>query len=204
METKDRILQKAHELFNKYGIRRVTMDEIATQIGMSKKTIYQVFKDKDELVDAVAADHITNNKCRCDLDRTKADNAVHQIFLTIDMVQEMLSKMNATILYDLEKFHPGTFSKFLQFRDNFLYKVVEENLVWGIKDGLYREDINIDVMTKLRLSTMFIPFDQDIFPQSKYNLAQVERETIEHFLYGVATAKAHKLIGKYKQQRSKQ
>ncbi len=167
METKDRILQKAHDLFNKYGIRRVTMDEIATQVGMSKKTIYQVFKDKDELVDAVLADHITNNKCRCEVDRTKADNAVKQIFLTIDMLQEMLSKMNASILYDLEKFHPNTFVKFLQFRDNFLFKIVEENLKWGMEDGLYRDDINVDVMTKWRLNNMFIPFNPDVFHKSK-------------------------------------
>jgi len=80
MEPKERILQKTHELFNKFGIRRVTMDEIAAQVGMSKKTIYQVFVDKDELVDAVAADHISNNKCRCEADLKKADNAIHQIF----------------------------------------------------------------------------------------------------------------------------
>ncbi len=179
------------------------MDEIATQIGMSKKTIYQVFKDKDELVDAVAADHIAENKTRCDSDRSKADNAVHQIFLTLDMVQEMLSKMHPGILYDLQKFHPNSYKKFTEFRDNFLYKVVETNIIWGVEDGLYRDDMSIDVMTKLRLSTMFLPFNQDVFPINKYNLAEVERETLEHFIYGVATIKGHKLIDKFKQQRTK-
>ncbi len=203
MEAKERILQKAHELFNKFGIRRVTMDEIASQIGMSKKTIYHSFKDKDELVDAVAADHISNNKCRCEADLLESENAIHQIFLTLDMVQEMLAQMNPSILWDLEKFHPITYKKFAEFRDKYLYKVVKENIEWGLKDGLYRADMDVDVITKLRLVTMFIPFNQDIFPSQSYSLAMVESETLEHFLYGMATAKAHKIIARYKQQRSK-
>ncbi|TDH26184.1 TetR/AcrR family transcriptional regulator [Segetibacter sp. 3557_3] len=203
MDTRQRILEKALELFNKFGIRRVTMDEIASQVGMSKKTIYQVFVDKDELVDAVIGVHITDNKCRCELDRQKADNAIHQVFLAMDMTQEMFSKMHAGILYDLQKFHPNTFNRFAEFRDRYLYTIVDDNLKWGIEEGLYREDMNLDVIIKMRLTTMFLPFNQDIFPSHKYNLADVEKETFEHFMFGVATIKGHKLIDTYKQERLK-
>jgi hypothetical protein len=84
-----------------------------------------------------------------------------------------------------------------------MFKTVKENLEWGIKNGLYREDINVDVTTKIRLETMFLPFNHEVFPFGKYNLADVERQTMEHYLYGIATTKAHKLIDKYKQQRIK-
>ena len=203
MEPRERILQKAHELFNKYGIRSVTMDEIATQIGMSKKTIYQSFANKDELVDAIIEDHISKNKTRCEGDCGIADNAIHQIFLSMDMVQEMMGDVNPTIFNDLQKFHNNSFNKVNHFKDLYLYKIVYENIEWGIKDGLYRTDINIDVITKLRLASMFLPFNQDIFPLNKYNHVKVEIETIEHFLYGLATTKAHKLIAKYKIERTK-
>jgi TetR/AcrR family transcriptional regulator, cholesterol catabolism regulator len=203
MEARERILVKAHELFNRLGIRRVTMDEIALKTGMSKKTIYQSFANKDELVDAVLEDHLSKNCSQCEGNKTKADNAVHEIFLNIDMVQELMAEMNPTIFYDLEKFHPASFMKLYKHKNNYLFKMVKENLEWGIKDGLFREDINVDVITKVRLETMFLPFNQEVFPYGKYNLADVEKQTLEHYLYGIATIKAHKLIDKYKQQRLK-
>lgn len=203
MEARERILIKAHELFNRFGIRRVTMDEIAVKTGMSKKTIYQSFENKDELVDAVLEEHVTKNLLLCGTNKSKAENAVHEIILNIDTVQELMGEMNPAIFYDLEKYHHTAFLKLYQHKNNFMFKTVKENLEWGIRDGLYREDLNIDVMTKLRLETMFLPFNQDVFPQGKYNLADVERQTLEHHLYGIATIKAHKLIDKYKQQRLK-
>ena len=203
MEARERILNKAHELFNRYGIRSVTMDEIASQLGMSKKTIYQSFANKDELVDAVVTDHITTNENRCTIDIINAENAIHQIFLTMDTVQEMLRDLNPTIFNDLQKFHPASFAKLNHFKDLFLYEFIATNIETGKKEGLYREDLDTDILTKLRINTMFLPFDQDVFPYGRYNLVTVETEMIEHFLYGLSTSKAHKLIVKYKSERIK-
>jgi AcrR family transcriptional regulator len=203
MEARERILVKAHELFNMFGIRRVTMDEIAIKTGMSKKTIYQSFENKDELVEAVLEEHLTKNLSSCGLNKTKSENAIHEIFLNIDAIQELMAELNPAVFYDLEKFHHAAFLKLYQHKNNFLFKTVKENLEWGMKDGLYREDLNVDVMTKMRLETMFLPFNHEVFPFGKYNLADVQRQTLEHYLYGIATIKAHKLIDKYKQQRTK-
>lgn len=180
------------------------MDEIANQLGISKKTIYQFFADKDELVDAVAEKQLAENRGLCMQGKEHAKNAIHEIFLTIDLLQELLADISATVFYDLEKFHPKTFVKFLEHRNKYLYKVVQENLEWGIREELYRPDINIDILTKLRVETMFLPFNQTVFPQSKYNLLEVEKATLEYYLYGVATTKAHKMIDKYKQERFKE
>lgn len=203
MEAREKILMKAHELFNRFGIRRVTMDEIAVKTGMSKKTIYQSFENKDELVEAVLEEHLQRNLLLCGGNKTKAENAVHEIFLNIDAVQELFRELNPAVFYDLEKFHHAAFLKLYQHKNNFMFKTVKENLEWGIKDGLYREDINVDVTTKIRLETMFLPFNHEVFPFGKYNLVEVETQTLEHYLYGIATIKAHKLIDKYKQQRLK-
>ncbi len=179
------------------------MDEIASQLGMSKKTIYLSFADKDELVDATLQQHIDVSKCRCEADKLQAANAIHEMFLTMDMVQELLADMSPTIFYDLEKFHPKTYAKLMEHRNQFLYRVIKANLEWGIKEDLYRAEMDVDVTTKIRLETMFLPFNPVLFPPNKYQMVKVEQETMEHFLYGVATAKAHKLIHKYKQQRLK-
>lgn len=203
MEMKFRIKQKADELFRQYGIKSVTMDEIASRLGVSKKTIYQSFADKHELVDEVIGDLLINNQNCCNKDRERATNAIHEVFLAMAMIQEMFRNMNPSILYDMERNHPATFQKFLQHKNKFLLQVLKENIDRGKKEELYRSDINTDVIARIRLETMLLPFNQEIFPKNKFNLVDLEQQLIEHFLFGVATIKGHKLILKYQQQSKK-
>ena len=81
--------------------------------------------------------------------------------------------------------------------------MIRKNIEWGIKDELYRPDLDIEVMCKFRLESLMIPFNVSVFPPGKYNLAGVSRKLIEHFIYGLATIKGHKLIQKYNEQRQK-
>lgn len=179
------------------------MDEIALQMGVSKKTIYQYYADKDELVDAVMVDIITYNQNCCVTDRQSAKDAVHEVFLAIDMMQEMFQNMNPGILFELEKYYPKSFEKFKQHKYSFLYKVLKENIERGIKEELYRSDVDIDILVKVRLETMMLPFNQMLFPKSKYSLIKVETELTTHFLFGLATVKGHKLITNHQQDRTK-
>ena len=103
MELKDRIKQKADELYRRYGIKSVTMDEIASQLGVSKKTIYQSFSDKNELVDAVIVDMLTYNRQCCQTDKAKAQNAIEEVYLAMEMLQTMFENMNPSILFDIER-----------------------------------------------------------------------------------------------------
>jgi len=203
MEIKERVKQKADELFKRYGLKSVTMDEIASRLGVSKKTIYQSFEDKNQLVDEVVADLLTYNESCCNRDRQKASDAIHEVFLAMEMVQEMFENMNPVILYDMERNYPATYQKFLQHKYNFLFKVIRENIERGKREELYREDVNSDVAAKIRLETMMLPFNQEIFPKNKYNLVELEHQMIEYFLFGIATLKGYKLILKYQQQRKK-
>ena len=203
MEAKERILEKAHELFMQYGIRSVSMDDIANSLGMSKKTLYQYFADKDELVEAVVDAHINIIQTDCSGCRKEARDAVHEIFLTLEQIIEQFSNMNPMVLNDLAKFHFKAYARFKEHKDKFLAQVIRENIEWGIKDELYRPEINIDVMCKFRLESMMIPFNVSLFPPGKYNLAALSEHIIQHFVYGLATIKGHKLIQKYNQQRQK-
>ena len=203
MEVRDRIKQKADELFRRYGIRSITMDEIANQLGISKKTIYQSFVDKDELVDEVITDLLVYNKERCNRDRFKAMSAIQEVFLAMEMMDEMFENMNPAILYDLERNHPQTFKKFQHHKHSFLYMVIKENIERGKKEELYRGDINTDIVAKIRLETMMLPFNQEIFPKNKFSLVDLEQQMIEYFLFGIASPKGYKLILKYKKERLK-
>jgi AcrR family transcriptional regulator len=187
----------------RYGIRSVSMDDIALQLGMSKKTLYQYVADKDELVDAVLDLEVSQGQNQCVDCSVKAKDAVDEIFLTMEQIMEQFRNMNPLVLYDLQKFHFGSFQKFLKYKNEFLYEVIRKNLERGITEELYRPEINVEIMSRFRLESMMMAFNMDIFPPRKYNLVDVTREIIEHYLYGLATLKGYKLILKYNEQRLK-
>lgn len=202
-DTGVRIKEKAHDLFMQYGLRSVSMDDIAGNLGMSKKTIYQYYADKDELIVAVINEELQHNQAMCDRDRKSSDNAVHEIFLAMDMVVELFSTMNPSLIFDMQKFHPNAFLKFQQHKNDFLYNTIRDNMDRGIKEGLYREDLNLDIMARYRVESMMLPFHPDFHTKLKYNLALIEEELITHFLFGLASPKGYKLIVKYQQERIK-
>lgn len=203
METQERILQKAHELFLRYGIRSVSMDEMAAHLGISKKTIYQFYSDKDALVEDVLNIEMNKAESDCKLQKEQSENAVHETYIGLDSAEEIFASFNPSILYDLEKYHPKAHKKFTEHHNKFLYSYVKDNLERGIADGLYREEINIDIITKYRLGTIFMIFNDDHFPHGKYALSKIMNEITDNFLHGLVTAKGLKLIQKYKQQRRK-
>ncbi|MBS1576269.1 MAG: TetR/AcrR family transcriptional regulator [Bacteroidetes bacterium] len=204
MDQQERIVQKAHEMFMRYGIRSISMDEIASQLGISKKTIYHFFTDKDALVDAVINIELNESMNDCYDYREKSENPVHEIFIAIDMALEMLKVMNPTLLFDLQKYHPAAFKKISDHKNKFLYKMVRENLEKGMEEGYYRPEINTDIMARYRIAAIFLSFNPELLPPGKHSAADVIKETSMNFLHGLVTAKGLKLIQKYTQQREKQ
>jgi AcrR family transcriptional regulator len=186
-----------------FGIRSVSMDDIAGALGMSKKTIYQYFADKDELIEAVIKDRIEESQICCEKDKETARDAVHEVFLAMEMMQELFQNMNPAVIYDMEKFHPKAFNHFTKHKHQFLYKVLSDNIERGIQEELYRPEIDIDIIIKARLENMMLAFNQQLFPNNKFSLVAVETQLTEHFLFGLASPKGHKLILKYQQERLK-
>ncbi|MGZ3838050.1 MAG: TetR/AcrR family transcriptional regulator [Flavisolibacter sp.] len=203
MEPKERILKKADELFNHYGIRSVSMDDIAAQLGMSKKTLYQYYVDKDELVTDVFTAIMDQNKERCSEGRRISENAMHEVFLSFDWVQEMFANMNPAVLYDMEKYHPSCFKKFGEHKNGFMYQMLRSNIERGVKEGLYREELDVDILVRYRLYSIMLAFNPEVFPNNRTHLVHIEQQLLEIFLHGIATARGQKLIQKYKNQRTK-
>jgi len=187
----------------RYGIRSITMDEIAGQLGISKKTIYQFFTDKDEIVEAVVDNEIRQNEDVCSRFRQGSENAVHEIFIAMDEMEEMLKGMNPLIMYDLEKYHPKSFRKFKNHKYQFMYGVNKENLERGIREELYRDDINIDIVTRHRIESAFMGFNQEAFPHNRYRINEVCNELAFLYLHSIVTGKGKKLFEKYLTERNK-
>ncbi|MEY3433464.1 MAG: hypothetical protein RL131_1400 [Bacteroidota bacterium] len=187
----------------KLGLRSVSMDDISTQLAISKKTLYQHFTDKDELVDTVLQSEIGRMQKETIECMVHAENAIQEVTNTMEMVIKHFTHMNPVIIFDLQKYHFNSFGKFMDHKNKFILDIISKNLIRGIEEGVYRSDINVDVLAKFRLESMMIAFNIDLFPNEKYNLAEVSVAIIENFLYGVATEKGFQLIESYKTNRIK-
>ena len=202
-EQKYRIQEKANEMFMRYGIRSVSMDDIAGQLGMSKKTLYQYFSDKDELVEAVMQDEVQHGQKDCQRCFEQSENAIQEIFYIMESIVDQFRHINPMLIYDLQKFHYSAYQKFLIYKNDFLLRVIRDNLERGIHEGLYRKEINVDVVSKFRLQSMMIGFDIEAFPPAKYNLAEVTQEIMKHYLYGIVSLEGYKLILNYQREQTK-
>lgn len=187
----------------RYGLRSVSMDEIANQLGISKKTIYQYYADKDSLVSEVIGMVVEENKKGCLGYREVSENAVHEVFIVMEMVENLLRHMNPVVMFDLEKYHPKAFALVNEYRNKFMYDMIKSNMEMGIEQELYRSELDADVLTRYRLTTIFLMFNPELFPPAKYQAIRVITEITDHFLYGLVTTKGYKLIQKYKQLRTK-
>jgi len=201
METQERIVTKTHGLFMLYGIRSVSMDEIANHLGMSKKTIYQYFKDKDALVEGVVDIEIERHQEEFNRYASISENAIHEMFLALDTAQEMFKHMNPSVMYDLQKYHSAAFEKFRTHKHTFFYDITKANIEKGKKEGLYRSALDVDVLTRYRLANLFLMFDFEHFPSNKFTPIQIISETTDNFLHGMATQQGLKVIEQYKQER---
>jgi len=200
---KERIQQKAKELFMRYGFRSVTMDEIAGQLGISKKTLYQFFEDKDSLVEAVMQKEMTYMQSECKKQVTESENAIEELFKDMESMESVMDALNPQIVFDLEKFYPRTFEKFKKHKHSFLLDIIRKNLQRGVHEELYRNDFDIEIIARFRLESAFIIFNQELFPFGKYNVLQLSNEIYYHYIHGIATPKGKKLIEKYALQRKK-
>lgn len=199
MEPKDKILAASSELFSRYGIKSVTMDDIAKHLSMSKKTIYHFFRDKNEVVHQLMQKGVEKNIHDFTRIANNSKNVVEEVFSHMKQMHQMLGKVNPNMFYDMKKYHPQSWLLFQQFKADFIIGQVRKTLLRGIEEGYVRKDINVDVMARLRVEEIDFGFNPDVFPFDKFRIIDVQLSLAEHFLYGVCTLKGHKLINKHRQ-----
>ena len=203
LDIRSYVIEESDKLFCQYGFKSVTMDDIAKHLGMSKKTIYQNFKDKNELVNILIANKLSKQSCKMDDCAANAKNAVHEIFLAMADIKELIGALNPKLFYDLQKYHPKAWLKFRNFKEKNLLITITTNLLRGIEEGVYRNNINVDILAQLRLDHSSIVFQEhDHYTMNKYNIAQVMIEITAHYLYGICNEKGLALIANYKEELS--
>jgi TetR/AcrR family transcriptional regulator, cholesterol catabolism regulator len=198
-EGKDRILSAAYELFSRYGIKSVTMDDIAKHLSISKKTIYQYFRDKDEVVHTLLESRFQTDMADFETIASTAANVVEEVFAHMKKLHQMFTNANPNMFYDLRKHHPRSWDMVTRFRNETALGMVERALEKGKKDGYVRPDVNVSILSRLRIEEIEMGFNPQLFPPAQYPILDVQIAFVEHFLYGVCTLKGHKLINKIKE-----
>jgi len=194
---RERILEKAQGLFFRYGIKSVSMDDIARELGISKKTIYQHFIDKDAIVYAGVEEHFICERRDSERMQTEAPDPIAEVVMTSEMMRQMMVDMNPAMIFDLKKYYPRAWDSFTAFKNDFILNIIRQNLLKGIEMGLYRADLNVEVMAKLRNEEIELGFNPQIFPTNQFNPLDIQLALLDHFIRGVVTQQGLNLYEDY-------
>lgn len=201
---KEKILKGSEELFMRYGVRSISMDDIARHLAVSKKTLYQHFADKEDIVTVACESHLARQVDEFKLIRKTAKNALEELFHLSVCLKRNMEAMNPSLLFDLQKYHPRAWRVWLEHKHTFIGDSVVKNLKQGIAEGYFRPEMNPEIIATVRLELVQLAFNDDLFPRDRFRLPDVQAQIFDHFVFGLLTEKGRKLYMKYKQENKPQ
>ena len=195
---REKILLKSAELFLTLGFKSVTMDDIANQLGCSKKTIYQHFENKTQLVEATTL-HVfeiisQGINCICALEK----NPIEEIYDIKQFVMEHLKDEKSSPQYQLQKYYPKIYETLMKKQFEVMHECVKANLDRGIKLGLYREDINVSFVTRIYFNCITAIKDNDLFPLKQFSMHSLMDNYLDYHLHGICTHSGLKSLNQLK------
>jgi len=194
---KRRIIDGAEELFLKYGIKTVTMDDIARFLSMSKKTIYHYFKDKNEIVNTVSTTHLEKERLKIESVQNSSKNAIEELLQLSKCIRENINGVNPTVFHDLKKYYNESWDIYMHYRSHVFYYSILSTLKNGIKNGYFREEIDPEILAILRMEEIQMLFNSEAFPRNKYDFKVVQQQFADHFIHGILTTKGKKIYSRY-------
>jgi AcrR family transcriptional regulator len=172
-----------------YGLKSVTMDDIARKSGVSKKTIYQFFKDKNDIIKSAIKDHFEEHKQNI-LEATNSTKTATEALIELSScMKRQVETINPAVLYDLQKYYPKSYQKVVEFKQDFMLDLVINMLNKGIADGSFRKEINVEILAILRIEQVQFAFNPTVFPRDKFDFKTVNFQMFEHFVHGILTEK---------------
>ena len=184
---KEQILAKANEMFLTLGYKSVTMDDIAAELGISKKTIYLHFANKNDLVEASTLYLFETISDKIDGVLTEKHNPVEEFFIIRDLMIKTLNNEVASPLYQLQKFFPKVFACLHDRKFQKMHSCMFENLERGIAIGMYRQDIDLDFVSRIYFTGLTGIKDNDVFPAGMYNPNVLTLQYLEYHLRAIVT-----------------
>lgn len=194
MSVEARILAIARNAFMQMGVRSVTMDDLAQTLGVSKKTIYQFYANKAELVDAVARDFFEQEKSRTEAIIQESPNAIEELVRLVAFSVNTFRRMAPHLVTEVQKYYPEAWGYFESFRSGFVLEKVTQNLHRGMQEGLYRNDLEIDIVAQMRVMQIDGSLRHEFFPPERFDQARVQLVIFEHYLRSLVTPHGQQLL----------
>lgn len=194
MDELTKILEAAEGLFLKYGVRSVTMADIARDLGMSKKTLYVHVENKRDLVQQILQRHIQEDKKQCISIVESAENALEALLKMSVYAQKHMNDMNPSLLFDLKKYHRPVWELLDNFHRKEMLQMVINNLQEGVEEGLYRADLNVPLIARIHVSLMLILSDVDFFPIEQFPLSVRHGEFTKYHINAIVSDKGRALL----------
>ena len=195
--SKENLIHSAQELYMKYGVKSISMDDIAKKIGISKKTIYNLIPNKNGLVNAVVKAVIAEEEREIKKILKVSTNALEEMVSIAKHVQKMLKSIKPTLMYDLRKYYPSAWQKIEEGHFPFIEKTISENILRGIQEGLYRKEINQNITAKLYIALSNTLSDGSIFTQDEVQITDIYKEVILYHLHGITNNQGRKQLANY-------
>jgi AcrR family transcriptional regulator len=197
LDNKEKIIATAEKLFLKFGVKNVTVDDIAKEMTMSKKTIYTYFSKKEALIDKVVFTIFNRVAARIyDVIASNLD-PILEIMTIESELAIYIDQQTSAMMYQLQKYYPKLYRKLTKKQSEVIDTTFRKNLERGVKLHLYREDINVDIITKIYYSTIISLHNQEVFPEEMYACCDLKHEYLIYHLRGIASDKGLKLITKH-------
>lgn len=193
-EELNNILDHVSELYHRYGIKSVTMDDVARELGISKKTLYVHVKDKSELVRLVIERKLENNQCMMEDVFNRDHNAIEELIEVSKKTKLMLETHSPTVEYDLKKYFPDLFKRMQQVLFEKMYLAVLENIKKGKKEGIFRGEMNEEVIAKLHVSRIMGMMENPLFTLNEFISENVFNEIFIYHIRGMANEKGLRVL----------
>lgn len=198
-EIKKKIIRGAETLFTKYGVRSISMDDIARHLSVSKKTLYQHFEDKEDIVTMAVQSHIERIVGEFDKIQNEATDAIDELSEVSKCLKRMMSEINPSLMFDLEKYHPRAWKVWVENKKHFIHDSIIKNLKKGVEQGFFRPELDLQIMATMRIELVQLAFDDRVFPPSQFKVPDVQLQLFDHFVFGLLTEKGRKKYLKSKE-----
>jgi AcrR family transcriptional regulator len=163
-----------------------------------KKTIYQFFTDKNELVSALVTQKMEEDERQLTDIVHQSLNVIEQLVEMMKCAEDILSRANPILMYDMQKYHPDAWNVFQHFKNGIMISMLEQVLTKGKEQGYIRPDIDVTIMARMRVNQVEMGFNINMFPLAEFSPWEVQRQFFEHFNYGICTLEGYKLLEQYK------
>lgn len=194
MEIKNKILQKAEELFMQYGIKSITMDEVARRLGISKKTLYKYVDNKADLIAKVIGVYIEREKEIMLEITSRGLDAIEEMMQISRHIYGQLQRMNPAAVFDLQKYYYDSWELIHALQDEFTYNMIKANIEKGMREGVYRQSINADIIARFYVGNAHAMVNKNLFSVLKYDMAKLHSAFIEYHLHGIASEHGLKVL----------